>query len=228
MKKILIPALAAILALGAMTPAVSTEKESKSTTPVVAAVSADYYRQMEAEKVSRETHRAAVQKNLAAKAKAAKIAKAKKLAAKRLAEKKAQVLAKKREEARVAHIAWHKAQEKKAKARKKVQQAQTPKTNSSFSGGSPKAYARSLVGDGQFGCLEALWQKESGWNPHADNPSSDAYGIPQALPGSKMASAGADWATNPMTQIRWGVGYIEDRYGSPCAAWAHSQSVGWY
>jgi hypothetical protein len=63
---------------------------------------------------------------------------------------------------------------------------------------------------------------------HADNPNSSAYGIPQALPGSKMASAGPDWANNPITQIRWGLGYIADRYGSPCGAWGHSQSHGWY
>ena len=70
--------------------------------------------------------------------------------------------------------------------------------------------------------------RESGWNPSAQNASSGAYGIPQSLPGSKMASAGADWATNPATQIKWGLGYIQDRYGSPCGAWGHSESYGWY
>jgi murein DD-endopeptidase MepM/ murein hydrolase activator NlpD len=95
--------------------------------------------------------------------------------------------------------------------------------------GSPKAYAQSLVGSGkQYGCLVLLWNRESGWNYRANNPSSSAYGIPQALPGSKMASAGADWRTNPATQIRWGLGYIRARYGTPCGAWAHSQSSGWY
>ncbi len=69
---------------------------------------------------------------------------------------------------------------------------------------------------------------ESGWRVDADNPSSSAYGIPQALPGSKMASAGADWATNPVTQIRWGLGYIADRYGSPCSAWSFKNGNGWY
>ena len=64
--------------------------------------------------------------------------------------------------------------------------------------------------------------------PHADNPSSSAYGIPQALPGSKMASAGSDWESNPATQIEWGLGYIADIYGTPCGAWDHSQSNGWY
>jgi hypothetical protein len=100
-------------------------------------------------------------------------------------------------------------------------------------GGSPKAIAQSMLasygwGGDQWGCLEALWERESNWNPYAQNPSSGAYGIPQALPGGKMASAGADWQTNPATQIRWGLGYISGRYGTPCGAWAHSQSVGWY
>jgi hypothetical protein len=80
----------------------------------------------------------------------------------------------------------------------------------------------------EYSCLVALWQKESGWNHFALNRSSGAYGIPQSLPGEKMASAGADWATNPETQIRWGLGYIEGRYGQPCAAWAHSQQKNWY
>ena len=96
-----------------------------------------------------------------------------------------------------------------------------------------KATARSLLGNhgwgsGQFSCLEKLWQKESGWNYRAYNSSSGAYGIPQALPGSKMGSAGSDWKTSAATQIRWGLGYIDGRYGSPCGAWDHSQSVGWY
>lgn len=82
--------------------------------------------------------------------------------------------------------------------------------------------------DDEFSCLVALWSKESGWNHFAMNPSSGAYGIPQALPGDKMASAGADWATNPETQIVWGLGYIAARYGSPCMAWGHSQQKNWY
>lgn len=97
----------------------------------------------------------------------------------------------------------------------------------------PRSIAQSLMGEfgfssDQFGCLDSLWTRESNWTVNADNPTSSAYGIPQALPGEKMASAGADWATNPATQIRWGLGYIQDRYGSPCGAWAHSESVGWY
>jgi hypothetical protein len=80
----------------------------------------------------------------------------------------------------------------------------------------------------QFSCLEPLWARESGWHVAASNPSTGAYGIPQALPGSKMASAGADWRTNAATQVRWGLTYIKGTYGSPCAAWRHAQAEGWY
>jgi hypothetical protein len=99
--------------------------------------------------------------------------------------------------------------------------------------GSAQAIALEMVtargwGAEEFNCLVALWNRESGWNVYAHNASSGAYGIPQSLPGDKMASAGADWATNPATQITWGLGYIESRYGTPCGAWAMSEEQGWY
>jgi hypothetical protein len=99
--------------------------------------------------------------------------------------------------------------------------------------GSAQAIAYEMVlargwGDDEFACLVALWNRESGWRVNAYNKGSGAYGIPQSLPGSKMASAGADWETNPATQITWGLGYIGGRYGSPCGAWGHSERVGWY
>jgi hypothetical protein len=99
--------------------------------------------------------------------------------------------------------------------------------------GSPQQIAQGLLGSygwpsSQFSCLQPLWNAESGWNASASNPSSGAYGIPQALPGSKMASAGPDWQTSAATQIRWGLGYIRSVYGSPCAAWSHEQAYGWY
>lgn len=99
--------------------------------------------------------------------------------------------------------------------------------------GSAQSIAYGMVtargwGSGEFACLVSLWKKESGWRVNAYNASSGAYGIPQSLPGSKMASVGADWATNPATQITWGLNYIGGRYGSPCGAWGHSQRVGWY
>ena len=80
----------------------------------------------------------------------------------------------------------------------------------------------------QMSCLVPLWMGESGWRVNAENSSSGAYGIPQSLPGSKMATAGADWQTNPATQIKWGLGYIQERYGSPCGAWGFKQGHGWY
>lgn len=79
----------------------------------------------------------------------------------------------------------------------------------------------------QWSCLDSLWEQESGWSVTAENPSG-AYGIPQALPGDKMASAGADWMTNPVTQITWGLGYIQSVYGTPCVAWDHEEADGWY
>jgi hypothetical protein len=97
----------------------------------------------------------------------------------------------------------------------------------------PKTIAKTLLArygydQSQFSCLDAIYTNESGWNVHAANPTSSAYGIPQALPGSKMASAGPNWENDPVTQIKWGLGYIKARYGSPCSAWGFKQSNGWY
>ena len=83
-------------------------------------------------------------------------------------------------------------------------------------------------GADQFSALEQLWQRESGWSQNAHNSSSGAHGIPQSLPGSKMAAFGGDWATNPETQIKWGLDYIKNVYGSPSGALASSHSRGWY
>lgn len=96
-----------------------------------------------------------------------------------------------------------------------------------------KAYAADAVaargwGSEQFDCLVRLWNRESGWRANAYNTSSGAYGIPQALPGSKMSVSGDDWRTNAATQINWGLAYIAGRYGGACAAWAHSEDVNWY
>ena len=82
--------------------------------------------------------------------------------------------------------------------------------------------------ESEFACLDALWTRESGWRVNAANSSSGAYGIPQALPGSKMATVAADWKTNPATQITWGLNYITARYGTPCDAWASFQVKNWY
>ncbi|TNM67471.1 phospholipase [Streptomyces sp. NP160] len=97
----------------------------------------------------------------------------------------------------------------------------------------PRSVARPLAaergwGAEQFSCLDRLWTKESGWKWSADNPTSSAYGIPQALPGAKMASHGEGWESDPRVQIAWGLDYIASSYGAPCRAWAHSQAVNWY
>jgi hypothetical protein len=99
--------------------------------------------------------------------------------------------------------------------------------------GSPRQIAQAMLGSfgwspGQFSCLDPLWEHESRWSVTAANPGSGAFGIPQALPGSRMASAGPDWQTSAATQITWGLRYIRDTYGSPCAAFSHEQATGWY
>nr|WP_202508409.1 transglycosylase SLT domain-containing protein [Streptomyces sp. SID1046] len=99
---------------------------------------------------------------------------------------------------------------------------------SSYTVAQVKAIAQQMVPAGQFQCFSNIINQESTWNYKAVNSSSGAYGLVQALPGSKMASAGADWRTNPATQIKWGLNYMEDRYGSPCGAWSFHQANGWY
>lgn len=115
---------------------------------------------------------------------------------------------------------------KDAAAAAKEQELEAARSN-------PKGVAREMLADygfgaGQFSCLDSLWAGESGWDYTATNPSSGAYGIPQSLPATKMATAGADWETNPVTQIRWGLGYIRDAYGSPCSANSFKAGNGFY
>ncbi|MER5429849.1 transglycosylase SLT domain-containing protein [Streptomyces sp. NPDC002588] len=99
---------------------------------------------------------------------------------------------------------------------------------SSYTVAQVKAIAASIVPSGQFQCFSNIVDHESGWNYKAVNPSSGAYGLVQAYPGSKMSSVGADWQTNPATQIKWGLNYMNDRYGSPCDAWNFWQANGSY
>jgi hypothetical protein len=109
-----------------------------------------------------------------------------------------------------------------------AQPGQTPAAS-----GSPRQIAQAMLGSfgwssSQFSCLDPLWEHESRWSVTSANPGSGAFGIPQALPGSRMASAGPDWQTSAVTQITWGLRYIRDTYGSPCAAWSHELATGWY
>ena len=143
-----------------------------------------------------------------------------------------QAAAQKAAEAKAAQAAQAAKAAQSAQAAPKASTAPAPSAPTNPSGA--QAIARDMMaskygwGSDQFACLVSLWNKESGWNVNAYNASSGATGIPQALPGSKMATAGADWATNPATQISWGLGYISGSYGTPCAAWSKSQAVGWY
>jgi hypothetical protein len=121
------------------------------------------------------------------------------------------------------------AQKAAAAAQKKAQQA----VASAQASGTPEQIATAMLSQygwsgSQMSCLQPLWERESGWSVSAYNASSGAFGIPQALPGSKMASAGSDWQTSAATQIKWGLGYIRDVYGSPCGAWNHELADGWY
>lgn len=114
-----------------------------------------------------------------------------------------------------------------------AQPAQTAAAAVPAASGSPRQIAQAMLGSfgwssSQFSCLDPLWEHESRWSVTAANPGSGAFGIPQALPGSRMASAGPDWQTSAATQITWGLRYIRDTYGSPCAAWSHAQATGWY
>lgn len=149
-------------------------------------------------------------------AKDAKDAKAKKLQAeKEAAEAK---LAKEREEAK-----------KKLEAtRSATRDASSFTQQASYTVAQVQAMARQMVPADQFQCFSNIVNHESTWNYRAQNPSSGAYGLVQALPGTKMASAGADWRTNPATQIKWGLGYMNERYGSPCGAWSFWQANNYY
>ena len=167
-----------------------------------------------------EAQKAAAQKAAAAKAAAAKAA-AKAAAAKAAAQQAAQQQATQQQ-----------ATQQQAAQQQAAQQT-TAQPATSAPSGSPQQIAEQMLSQfgwssSQFSCLQPLWALESGWNIYASNPSSGAYGIPQALPGSKMASAGPDWQSNAATQIRWGLSYIQGTYGSPCAAWSHEEADGWY
>jgi hypothetical protein len=145
------------------------------------------------------------------------------------AKKKAAAVAaaKKKHEAAVAAAAKRKAQAAVA-SRSQVRKAITKAPARAVVNGTPQQIASSMMSSSQFQCFSHIVTRESGWNPSATNASSGAYGLVQALPGTKMASAGADWRTNPATQIKWGLSYMNGRYGSPCGAWSFWQAHNWY
>jgi hypothetical protein len=201
-----IPLVALLLALTAMQVPASQDKATPASASIervqaFEANSIKYNRQQSIDQASRS--------------------KARKLEAARLARiKAAKAAAAKAEAARVA-----KAQAAKKKAAKTVYVGRVSSAGNRALG-KQMAAQRGWTGQ-QWYCLERLWTRESNWRTNADNPNSSAYGIPQAM-GGAMASAGADWRTNPATQIRWGLGYIGNRYGTPCGAWGHFLSHHWY
>ncbi|MFC8259372.1 transglycosylase SLT domain-containing protein [Streptomyces sp. NPDC057291] len=113
-------------------------------------------------------------------------------------------------------------------SRSEVRSASAFAAQSSYTVAEVQAMARQMIPSDQFQCFSNIVNHESSWNYRATNASSGAYGLVQALPGSKMASAGADWQTNPATQIKWGLNYMDSRYGSPCGAWSFWQANNWY
>ncbi|MFE9805145.1 transglycosylase SLT domain-containing protein [Streptomyces sp. NPDC005227] len=138
------------------------------------------------------------------------------VAKQKAAEKAAEKQAKERQEA------------KEAASRSATREATTFSVQSSYSTAQIQAMARQMVPSGQFQCFSNIVNHESSWNYKAVNASSGAYGLFQALPGSKMSSVGSDWQTNPATQIKWGLNYMNGRYGSPCEAWSFWQANSWY
>lgn len=120
------------------------------------------------------------------------------------------------------------AEAKAAASRSATRDASSFSAKASYTVAEVQAMARQMIPGDQFQCFSNIVTRESTWNYRAVNPSSGAYGLVQALPGSKMASAGADWQTNPATQIKWGLNYMNDRYGSPCGAWSFWQANHWY
>ncbi|MGX9883849.1 aggregation-promoting factor C-terminal-like domain-containing protein [Streptomyces sp. NPDC002276] len=123
--------------------------------------------------------------------------------------------------------------EKDAKERAEAKSAASRSSSSfpvqsSYTTAQIQAMAAQMVPSGQFQCFSNIVSHESGWNYHAVNASSGAYGLFQALPAGKYASAGSDWQTNPATQIKWGLNYMDSRYGSPCEAWSFWQANSWY
>ncbi|MFE7326369.1 transglycosylase SLT domain-containing protein [Streptomyces sp. NPDC057565] len=155
-------------------------------------------------------------------------------AAKKSAEESARIQAAKDAESKKQAAEAKLEKERKAKeeaeraSRSAVRSASAFATQSSYTVAEVQAMARQMIPGDQYQCFSNIVNHESSWNYRATNASSGAYGLVQALPGSKMASAGADWQTNPATQIKWGLNYMDSRYGSPCGAWSFWQANNWY
>nr|WP_209314899.1 transglycosylase SLT domain-containing protein [Streptomyces bohaiensis] len=172
-----------------------------------------------AESLTRQSAEETARKAAAEKASAKKEAAEKAAAEEQAAKEKAEREAKEKAEREAQEVAAS-----RSTARSDI----SPPVQASYTKAEVQAMAQQIVGGGQYQCFSAIVTRESEWNHTATNPSSGAYGLMQALPGTKMASAGADWRTNPATQIKWGLNYMNERYGSPCGAWEFWQANHWY
>jgi hypothetical protein len=219
---VLVGADPATQADAATSPSVSVAQQlglTAQTGPAAAAIDLEPLEQLAASRSTREAEQAAAQQAQAAADQAERDRQAAEAAARAAAEAKAKA------EAEAA--AW--AQAEQAAAQQAAPQAAAPLAAPAARSGSFQDYALSKVGGdaGQFSCLQNLWGKESSWNPTAQNPASSAYGIAQFL-DSSWASTGIAKTSDGYRQIDAGLIYIDSRYGSPCGAWAHSRSTGWY
>ncbi|MEU9555820.1 transglycosylase SLT domain-containing protein [Streptomyces fumanus] len=194
-----------------------------SGTTLLADIPAGQQAQVQTASLTQQADAQAIAADVDAKKEAAEAAR--KAAAKTAIAKKKQADAAAR---KAAEDARERAEAKKAASRSATRDASSFSVQSSYSVAQIQAMARQMVPSGQFQCFSNIVDHESSWNYKAVNASSGAYGLFQALPAGKYASAGADWQTNPATQIKWGLNYMNDRYGSPCDAWSFWQANHWY
>ncbi|MEU6677391.1 lytic transglycosylase domain-containing protein [Streptomyces sp. NPDC046853] len=198
-----------------------------SEATLLADIPAGQQAQVQTASLTQQADAQAMAADTAAKKSAAEAAR-KQAAESAIAKQKAAEKAEKAEAAQKAADAKERKEAESKASRSSTRDASSFSTQSSYSVSQVQAMARQMVPGDQFQCFSNIVNHESTWNYKASNASSGAYGLVQALPGSKMSSAGADWQTNPATQIKWGLGYMNDRYGSPCGAWEFWQANNWY
>ncbi|WP_262055910.1 transglycosylase SLT domain-containing protein [Streptomyces sp. STR69] len=204
------------VASGSVAQAQNNDAETTAAdTTLLADIPTGQQAQVQTASLTQQADAQAIQADASAKKDAeesARLAAAKTAVAKKAAAEKAEKAAKERAEAKSAAS----------------RSSSSFPVQSSYTVAQIQAMAAQMVPSGQFQCFSNIVSHESGWNYHAVNASSGAYGLFQALPAGKYASAGSDWQTNPATQIKWGLNYMDSRYGSPCEAWSFWQANSWY
>jgi len=207
------------VASGSVAQAQNNDAETTAAdTTLLADLPSGQQAQVQTASLTQQADAQAIQADASAKKDAeesARLAAAKTAVAKKAAAEKAEKAAKEKAEA-------------KAAAAKASKSSSSFPVQSSYTVAQIQSMAASMVPSGQFQCFSNIVDHESSWNYRAVNASSGAYGLFQALPGSKMSSVGSDWQTNPATQIKWGLNYMDSRYGSPCEAWSFWQANNWY